>query len=297
MRRFAPPTAQHTSKLVETWPNLAKISCSVQNGEALKELSRLPLEELRVNVESLVEGPSELALEEALEALSADCVRLLELPLSDPDEPFERTRPISPRALASILRFRNLEELALVIDHTSSDALVGPANRQKLRSATLEIDVVDAPNGGAAVLQAAAGALAAAPRLETLTLDVISGGVVPDVSSLAGLIRVARPTLERLYLRGNLSSAEVLREVARVGPKLETVLLFHNAAEVTSLLELHAFSCSELLSMPTDDGRLEVVLDIHGLPAVLLQQALSMLWGWFHVRAPFISVRVNGKIV
>eukprot|EP00741_Cyanophora_paradoxa_P019321 tig00000215_g18650.t1 len=279
-------TAKQTSELVEIWPNLKSVSWSVRYGAALKELSRLPLEELRVSVEILDEE-EHAELEEALEALSADSVRSLRLPLSGSCEP---SQPISPRALASILRFRNLEELYVAVDHSCVDALAGLGALPKLRSLELHIVIAGAPNGGAALLQAAAGALAAAPRLESLDLDVNVTGVDPDFSNLAALIRVARPTLKRLYLRGKLGSAELLREVARTNPKLETVLS-HYAARVTSLVELRAFS--ELLSMPNADGRLDV--RILRLPKVLQRQALSMFRGWF--KRSLIEVHVNSHTI
>eukprot|EP00741_Cyanophora_paradoxa_P000690 tig00000430_g664.t1 len=57
-----------SSKLAEIWPLLKKIRCAVLDGSALRELSVLPLEDLRVVVRSMnADG-----LEEALASLKAD---------------------------------------------------------------------------------------------------------------------------------------------------------------------------------------------------------------------------------
>eukprot|EP00741_Cyanophora_paradoxa_P000677 tig00000430_g652.t1 len=69
--------ANETAKLAEIWPLSKKIRCAVRDGSALRELSVLPLEDMRVAVRS-TDG-----LEEALESLQhkADSVRELRLPL------------------------------------------------------------------------------------------------------------------------------------------------------------------------------------------------------------------------
>eukprot|EP00741_Cyanophora_paradoxa_P019313 tig00000215_g18642.t1 len=172
---FAAGSAQ--SRLVEIWPGLKRIACTVQDGDALRELAKLPLEELRVHVDWM-DG-----LEEALEALDADCVRELHLP---------GRLAVGPRLLASLLRLRNLEELTASVDRTSGDALAGLGALQKLRSLTLHLNLFDAPSGGEGVLRAAAAGLSYAPRLGSLSLKIDCDSVsATDPGCLASLLRAA----------------------------------------------------------------------------------------------------------
>eukprot|EP00741_Cyanophora_paradoxa_P019249 tig00000215_g18584.t1 len=116
---------EQTAKLVEVWPRLRELSCWLKDGRALRNLAALPLEDLRVSFDSNVD------LEGALEALDADCVRKLRIPM-----PFRA----SSRLLSSILRLRNLEELWISVDHSSGDALTGLGALQKLRSLELHLN-------------------------------------------------------------------------------------------------------------------------------------------------------------
>eukprot|EP00741_Cyanophora_paradoxa_P019203 tig00000215_g18539.t1 len=88
--------AEEMAKLARIWPGVKRVHCHLADGTALKELSKLKLEELSAVVES-PEG-----LDEALEAFDPGCVTELALPPSS----------VGPRGLAAILRLRNLNGLA-----------------------------------------------------------------------------------------------------------------------------------------------------------------------------------------
>eukprot|EP00741_Cyanophora_paradoxa_P019319 tig00000215_g18648.t1 len=233
-------TKEITSKLVKLWSGLKKIACNVNDGDVLRVLSQLPLEELRVTAESCA------GVEEALEAFKTDCVRALHLPA--PLGSLQPQHTVSPRLLALIVRLRNLEELTASIDHSSGDALAGLGALQKLRSLTFHLDLFSASAGGAGVLQAAAAALAALPRLESLVLVV--KGLTLDPAGLASLIRAGRPCLRELRITNTLASAEVLQEVARAGPKLGKVYILYCGPPDAGIGQLGP--CSELLSVPED---------------------------------------------
>eukprot|EP00741_Cyanophora_paradoxa_P019248 tig00000215_g18583.t1 len=184
--------AEHTAKLVEVWPRLQTVSCSLEDGRALRKLAALPLEDLRLSVE--LNAQTSAGLERALEAANADCVRALRL---------SGRLSVSPRLLASILRLRNLEELSVRGGPLSGYAIAGLGSLKKLRSLNLELSVRDAPNGGAGLLRAAAAAaaeLSAAPQFESFTLTVDGGGPAGpemDPGSLAALVRASWPKLSR----------------------------------------------------------------------------------------------------
>eukprot|EP00741_Cyanophora_paradoxa_P019310 tig00000215_g18639.t1 len=202
VERAFPISAQIVSRLAEVWPSATKISCCVSNGVALRQLSRLPLEELRVAVDAN-EG-----LEGALGAIDADCVRSLRL---------GRTNMAGPGVLASIPRLRNLEELWISVDHSSGEALAGLGALPKLRSLHLYLQVAQARDHGAGLMQAAAAWLAAARPSS------------PWICCLVALLRAGRSALQNLSVHGLPLSADVSREVARASQnsKLSAVSLFH----------------------------------------------------------------------
>eukprot|EP00741_Cyanophora_paradoxa_P019315 tig00000215_g18644.t1 len=267
VERAFPISAQIVSRLAEVWPSATKISCCVSNGVALRQLSRLPLEELRVAVDAN-EG-----LEGALGAIDADCVRSLRL---------GRTNMAGPGVLASIPRLRNLEELWISVDHSSGEALAGLGALPKLRSLHLYLQVAQARDHGAGLMQAAAAWLAAAPSLQSLDLLVDGQRWFEEpaarvhVASLVALLRAGRSALQNLSVHGLPLSADVSREVARASQnsKLSAVSLFHAGLKKKEGVEaLRAFD--ELFRMPEGyraDLRVEVYVTV---PHSLFERAMG----------------------
>eukprot|EP00741_Cyanophora_paradoxa_P016206 tig00000042_g15645.t1 len=227
------------SKLMHIWPGLKKLSCGVRDGAALRALAGLPLDELRVEVSPRPSNSfvfrvevARGALDEAIESLNADCVRALHLP--------PRSEVLGPSGLAAIIRFRHIEELTVTVDHTSSGVLAGLGALQKLRSLSLWLDASAAPKGAAILLQAASDGVEASQRLESMTLRIYSTEesrrsrqprVPLDPPSLASLVRVSRPYLDELSIEDGPPSFDVLSEIARPGPKLESVHLDYELPE------------------------------------------------------------------
>eukprot|EP00741_Cyanophora_paradoxa_P019317 tig00000215_g18646.t1 len=271
-------TKETTSKLVKLWSGLKKIACNVKDGEALRVLSQLPLEELRATAYSCA------GVEEALEAFKTDSVRALHLPSHAGVK-----LPAAPRLLASLLRLRNLEELSIAVDNGSGEALAGLGALQKLRSLRLLLMICgDAPAGDVGLLRAAAAGLEALPRLDSLYLQIagldshVGAPPGPEPGDLASLIRAGRPSLRELKVWARTpASTELLGEVARAGPKLEEVRLCQSADGVD---ELGVYS--ELLGMPAADARapgfnVHVVLFI---PEPIHRQVLAILRGYLKGR-------------
>eukprot|EP00741_Cyanophora_paradoxa_P019229 tig00000215_g18565.t1 len=249
------------AKLVEVWPRLRELSCYLSDGHALRNLAALPLEDLRVLCFSYA------GLEEALEALNADCVRELEM-----DGFFFVS---SRRVFAAILRFRNLEKLSIKVDHTSSDALADLGSLTKLRSLELQLSLLQAA-------AAAATELSAAPRFESFALTVDGGGPAGpemDPGSLAALLRASWPKLFRLEIVQVPAAAEVMQEIALAPRVAVYMILRHAFAENDSLNKLRVFS--ELLGSSAAGP--VIALDIK-VPVALLDRARAILIGWFKAK-------------
>eukprot|EP00741_Cyanophora_paradoxa_P006799 tig00001041_g6575.t1 len=232
--------SEQTAKLARIWPGVTKLSCNLCDGEALQELASLPLEELRVSL------GSDADLEGALKALKADSVRALRLPWNA-DEHNMDDEPIEPSAFAAILSLRHLEELSGWVGLGSADILARLASLQKLRRVALHLDVSgdSSPEDAARLLQAAASAVEAAPRLESVSLWIMSSGrQLLDSAGLAleSLIRASQPNLELLAIDGGPPSPRLMREVARAGPKLERLILRLELTDQDGIDKLGAFS-------------------------------------------------------
>eukprot|EP00741_Cyanophora_paradoxa_P021055 tig00021332_g20323.t1 len=283
LQEFEVTSADHmysedVMQLVHTCRGLKKLCCNVWDEEALRKLSALSLEELRVLVfrTDVIEG--------ALEALKPDCVRGLGLDLEIPGN--LHPLAVSGEALTTILRFRYLENLSAWVDHTSGDLLAMIGSLQKLSTLRLDLKVFYAPDGGAELLRAAAAGIGAAPLLQSLSLCVdgshpdrdfilpdVDPAVTMDHTSLAALIRAARPSLESLNIVRAPAAAEVVQEVVRVGPKLKSL---HIHSKVAGIDELGVFR--ELASLP--ESNLQVSFHAQ-LNDSLYQEACDLLRGWF----------------
>eukprot|EP00741_Cyanophora_paradoxa_P006801 tig00001041_g6577.t1 len=279
-----------TVKLALACPGVKKLSCNLCDAAALQELARLPLEELRASLDSAV------GLESALKALNADSVRALRLPWDTAEDDLDE--PIEPSVFAAILSLRHLEELTGWVGLGSADTLARLASLQKLRRLALRLDVsgYSTPGDAARLLQAAVSAVEAAPRLESISLWVVSSGhQLLDSAGLAleSLIRASRPHLEFLKIRGGPPSPGLMREVARAGPKLERLILRHKLTDQDGIDKLGAFS--ELASMSAErraGDNSSSSLDVR-VPNPLREQAASILRGWLTGRTRLDSVTVN----
>eukprot|EP00741_Cyanophora_paradoxa_P019196 tig00000215_g18532.t1 len=162
-----------------------------------------------------------IALTEILEALSA-------VP-APPDAP-PAPRPLAPPSPSSAH-----DAVALSAEHTSMLArLAGLFQLEELRVAVasseglagaldaLQPDCVRAPR----LPPAGVGALELASVVRLRFLEELEVRVFGfEVAGLVPLIHAARPVLREFVIEGGPASAEVLREVARGGPRLERVVL------------------------------------------------------------------------
>eukprot|EP00741_Cyanophora_paradoxa_P018156 tig00021038_g17529.t1 len=294
--------AEDTWKLARKWRGLQQLSCRLVDGRALQELSALPLDDLRVRIES------NSGLESALGAIRPDCVREIHLASAG--------GPVAPGILAAISRCRNLESLTAPVDQFSggTDFFRELGALKKLRRLSLGIflrsrappsfEVVDAPNGGAGLLEAAAACVATAPALRSVSLKIDGGSedegeeggdAAMEPAAVAALLRASAATaggLEDLEIRGLPASREVLREIARAGPKLRALHLRHSAADGGGLEQLQAFA--ELRGMALRENSRSIVLPSLKVfvPEELRVPAMQLFRSWFGRDFP-ISVLVN----